>query len=103
MFLMKKQLNILEDAGQAVLKGRVQAIVSQVIQAYAQIVWQQQQGIAIDTGLVLAKTRMELSKLQYETGSSAKVDYLQARVDYNSRQSDSLQQQAALNASFATL
>src|SRR5690606_28077525 len=49
------------------------------------------------------KTRMELSKLKYETGTSAKVDYLQARVDYNSRQSDSLQQQAALNASFAML
>lgn len=103
MFLLKKQLNVLEDAGQAVLKERVQAVVSQVIQAYAQIVWQQQQLIAIDTGLGLAKTRMDLSKLKYETGSSAKVDYLQARVDYNSRRSDSLQQQAALSASFATL
>lgn len=103
MFLLKRQLGVLEQAGQAVLKERVQAVVSQVIQAYAQIVWQQQQGIAIDTGLVLARIRMDLSKLKYETGTSAKVDYLQARVDYNSRQSDSLQQQAALNASFATL
>lgn len=103
MFLVKKQLNMLEDASNAVLKERVQSVVSQVIQAYAQIVWQQQQLIAIDTGLLLAKTRMDLSQLKYETGSSAKVDYLQARVDYNSRRSDSLTQQAALTASFATL
>lgn len=103
MFLVKKQLNVLEDAGQAVLKERVQAVVSQVIQSYAQIVWQQQQLVAIDTGLILARTRMDLSKLKFETGSSAKVDYLQARVDYNSRRSDSLTQQAALSSSFATL
>lgn len=103
MFLAKQQLNVLEQAGAAQLKERVQAVISQVIQAYAQVVWQKQQRIAIDTGLLLAKTRMDLSRVKYETGSSAKVDYLQARVDYNSRQSDSLQQVAALTASFATL
>ncbi|MBZ0098415.1 MAG: TolC family protein [Taibaiella sp.] len=103
MFLLKKQLNVLELAGEAQLKERVQSVVSQTIQAYAQVVWQRQQGIAIDTGLVLARTRMELSLLKYETGTSAKVDYLQAQVDYNSRQSDSMRQLAALNASFATL
>lgn len=103
MFLLKKQLSVLEEAGQAQLKQQVQATISDVVQAYAQIVWQHQQTVAIDTGLVLARTRMELSKLKYETGSSAKVDYLQARVDLNSRRSDSLQQKAALNASYATL
>lgn len=103
MFLAKQQLNVLEQAGAAQLKERVQAVISQVIQAYAQVVWQKQQRIAIDTGLLLAKTRMDLSRVKYETGSSAKVDYLQARVDYNSRQSDSLQQVAALTASFAML
>jgi len=103
MFLRKKQLNVLEDAGEARLKEQVQSVVSQVIQTYAMAVLQQQQGIAIDTGLLLAKTRMDLSKLKFETGSSAKVDYLQARVDYNARQSDSLQQQAALIASLASL
>jgi outer membrane protein TolC len=103
MFLRKKQLNILEDAGEARLKEQVQSTISGVIQAYAMAVLQQQQGVAIDTGLLLARTRMDLSKVKYETGSSAKVDYLQARVDYNSRQSDSLQQQASLTASLATL
>lgn len=103
MFLLKQQLNVLEDAGNAVLKERVQAVVSQVIQAYATIVWQQQQLVAIDTGLILASTRMDISKVKYDVGSSAKVDYLQARVDYNTRRSDSLVQKAALAGSYANL
>lgn len=103
MFLLKKKLNKLENIGELQLKEQVQATISQVIQAYALVVWQKQQGIAIDTGLQLARTRMNLSKVKYETGSSAKIDFLQARVDYNSRQSDSLNQQAALVSSFAAL
>lgn len=103
MFIVKKQLNELEALEQSRLKEQVQYIVSQTIQAYAQVVLQHQQGVAIDTGVALAQTRMTLTQLQYETGASAKVDYLQARVDYNSRRSDSLNQQAALNAAFANL
>lgn len=103
MFLLKKQLGQLEGAANLQLKQQVQEVISQVVQAYAQVVWQQQQQIAIDTGLSLARTRMLLSKAKFETGSSAKVDYLQARVDYNSRQSDSLGQLSAINSSFATL
>lgn len=103
MFLVKNQLNEYENAARAQLKQQVQSVISQVIQAYANVVLQQQQGVAIDTGLVLARTRMDLSKVKYETGSSAKVDYLQARVDYNARQSDSLAQEASLTSSYANL
>ena len=103
MFLVKKQLSELEKIGEVQLKAQVQSTVSQVIQAYAQVVLLQQQLVAIDTGLILAKVRMLLSQAKYETGASAKVDYLQARVDYNARQSDSLYQVAGLTGSFATL
>jgi Outer membrane protein len=103
MFIVKKQLNVLEEAGKAQLKAQVQATVSQVIQAYAQVVLQQQQGIAIDTALVLAQTRMVLSQMKFETGISAKTDYLQALTDYNARQSDSMYRESSLNAAFANL
>ncbi len=103
MFLLKNKLNKLEDIGALQFKAQVQATVSQVIQAYAAVVWQRQQGLAIDTSLALATIRMELSRVKYETGSAAKVDFLQARVDYNSRQSDSLAQVAKLGSSLATL
>ena len=104
--LTKQQLEKLEELENARLKLQLQTVVSQVVQAYAAAVFQQQQGIAIDTGLALARTRMLLSQTKFELGASAKVDFLQARVDMNARQSDSLAQEAALiraNADLAAL
>lgn len=102
-WLIKKQLNIKEQYAKDQLKAQIQAAVSQTIQAYAKVVWQQQQNIAIDTAIDLAKTRMNISKMKYDNGSAAKVDYLQALVDYNARRSDSLNQIAALSAAFSDL
>ncbi len=102
-WLIKDQLEANEALAQTQVREQMQLVVSQVIQAYARAVWQHQQAIAIDTGLALAKTRMVLSQVKFETGASAKVDFLQARVDYNARQSDSLQQIALLNGAFADL
>jgi outer membrane protein len=89
MFVVKKQLNELEALSKDQLRIQVQSMVSRTIQMYAQIVWNKKRLIAIDTGLALAKTRMELANLKYQTGAGAKIDYLQARVDYNSRRADS--------------
>lgn len=102
-YIIKKQLNQLQAISEEQLKLQAQTTVSQVIQAYAQAVLQHQQTIAIDTGLSLAKVRMVLSQMQYESGLSAKVDFLQARVDYNARQADSLNLVAATNGLFADL
>lgn len=90
MFLVKKQLDALERQSEVQLKAQMQAMVSRTIQMYAQVVWQHKQLIAVDTAIALAKVRMDISYLKYETGAGAKIDYLQARVDYNARQSDSL-------------
>jgi outer membrane protein len=103
MFLVKKQLSATERLTEAQLKEQIQATVSQVIQAYSQVVLQHQQGIAIDTGLALAHVRMVLSQLKFETGASAKVDYLQARVDYNQRRADSLNQESSVTSAMANL
>lgn len=102
-WLIKKQLGANEQLALVQMRNQIQTTVSQTVQAYARVVWQQQQGVAIDTGLALAQVRMMLSRVKFETGASAKVDFLQARVDYNARQSDSLQQIANLHASFADL
>ncbi len=90
MFLVKKQLTELETLTREQMKLQVQAMVSRTIQMYAQVVWQQKQLAAVRTALALARTRIDISYLKFETGAGAKVDYLQARVDYNARQSDSL-------------
>ncbi len=90
MFLVKKQLSEVQAMTQQQLKAQVNIMVSRTIQMYAQVVQQQKQLLAASTALNLAKTRMGITSLKYETGAGAKIDYLQARVDYNARQSDSL-------------
>lgn len=90
MFLVKKQLNELEALSVTQLKAQIQATVSRTIQTYAQVVLQQKRLIAIDTALHLAQERVKLAELKYQTGAGAKVDYLQAMVDYKARQDDSL-------------
>lgn len=90
MFVVKKQLSEYEALGKEQLKQQVQAMVSRTIQMYAQVVWRQKQLLAITTALSLARTRMDISYMKYDLGAGAKVDYLQARVDYSARQSDSL-------------
>ena len=101
--LTKKQLGALESLENVRLRERMNATVSAVVQSYAAAVFQQQQGVAIDTGLSLARVRMELSRIKFELGASPKTDFLQARVDYNARQSDSVAQEAALTRAFADL
>jgi len=90
MFFVKKQLNEAEALSETQFRAQIQATVSKVIQTYAQVTLQQKQMMAIDTALKLAVERMKLAELKYRTGAGAKVDYLQARVDYNARQDDSV-------------
>jgi outer membrane protein TolC len=103
MFLTKGQLNELAIIGEVQLKLQVQTIVSRTIQMYAQALLQQKQLVAIDTALALAGVRMKITQVKYETGAGAKVDYLQAIVDYNSHRSDSLTQVAATASAFDSL
>lgn len=90
MFLVKKQLSEIEAISDLQLRIQMQTMVSRTIQMYAQVVLRQKQLVAIDTALHLAKTRMQITDLKVRTGSGARVDYLQALVDYNARQADSL-------------
>lgn len=90
MFLVKKQLDQYVAISNAQLRQQIQTMVSRTVQTYSRVVWLRQQAQAIDTGMVLAHVRIDISKLKYETGAGAKIDYLQARVDFNARRADSL-------------
>lgn len=102
-FFVKRQLNELEALSAVQLRAQVQTMVSRTIQQYAQVALQQKQLVAIDTALHLAKERMKLAELKYTTGAGAKVDYLQAKVDYNLRKDDSLTYMASFAQSCDSL
>jgi outer membrane protein TolC len=103
MFLIKKQLNALEALTEVQLRSQVQTMVSRTIQVYALVALQQKQLVAVDTALHLAKERLKLADLKYTTGAGAKVDYLQAMVDYNQRKDDSLTYMASFAQSCDSL
>lgn len=103
MFVIKKQLNELEALSEIQLKAQMQTMVSRTIQVYAQVTLQQKQLVAIDTALHLAKERIKLADLKYKTGAGAKVDFLQAMVDYNQRRDDSLTYMASFAQSCDSL
>ena len=90
MFIVKKTLSQTQKFTELQLKAQIQTMVSRTIQMYASVVLQQKQLVAADTAIYLAKVRMQITQLKYETGAGAKVDYLQARVDYNASRNDSL-------------
>src|ERR1043165_5306087 len=102
-FLIYRQLGSRVALADAQLRVQIQSTISGVIQAYASVVNDQRQTVAIDTAIALAKARMDLSKAKYDIGTSAKTDYLQARVDYNAARSQRLTQDASHAASLATL
>lgn len=96
MFINKDRLEELERTGNIALKEQVQNTVAQVINAYASVVRQKQQLVAIDTAMSLAKVRMEIAQRTFEIGTAAKTDYLQAQVDYNASRAAHLTQEANL-------
>jgi outer membrane protein TolC len=96
MFVNKDRLNQLENVGALTLKSQIQTSVSQVIMSYANVVFQKEQVIALDTAMALASVRMNIAKKNFEVGTSAKTDYLQAQVDYNASKTSSLAQKAML-------
>ncbi|MES2701980.1 MAG: TolC family protein [Bacteroidota bacterium] len=97
MFIVKKQLDKLEALSEVQLLAQVQSTVSRTIQMYAQVVWRKRQVVAIDTALALARVRILITGVKYETGAGAKIDLLQAKVDLNARRADSLTYTATLN------
>lgn len=96
MFTSKRRLEELERMGNTALKQQIQSAVARVIAGYADVVRQKQQLVAIDTAMTLARVRMDLAQKKFEIGTSAKTDYLQARVDYNASRAASLAQAALL-------
>ena len=102
-YLVRSQLRKLDEIGATAYKAQLQVTVSQTIQTYASVVFNQQQLVATDTAIALAFSRMELSRNKYEIGTSAKVDYLQGQVDYNAAKATRLNFEITLSTARANL
>ncbi len=83
MFIAQDQLNQLQEAGMTNAKITIENTVAQVSVAYFEIIRQFQRVRALQNALGISNDRLELTKAFYEVGSGSKVDFINAKVDYN--------------------
>ncbi|RZL46994.1 MAG: TolC family protein, partial [Pedobacter sp.] len=103
MFANYDRLKALEQQGRIVAKGQILTTISDVINAYYNVVKQQQLVVASDSAIDVSAYRLRIANNKLEIGRGSKLDVLAAKVDYNTDTSSYLQQKNLLNNYMVTL
>lgn len=103
MFTSYKQLKSFEEKGALEARLEVENTLQSVVSLYYELIRLRENIKATEAALELSKERMDLAEVQLEAGSSSKVEYLQARVDWNADRSYLLELQEALSVAESDL
>lgn len=103
MFANYDRLKALEQQGRIIAKGQILTTISDVINAYYNVVKQQQLVLASDSAIDVSTYRLKIADSKLEIGRGSKLDVLAAKVDYNTDTSNYLQQKNLLNNYMVTL
>lgn len=103
MFTSYKQLKSFEEKGALEARLEVENTLQSVVSLYYELIRLRENIKATEAALELSKERMDLAEMQLEAGSSSKVEYLQARVDWNADRSYLLELQEALSVAESDL
>ncbi|WP_225872485.1 TolC family protein [Pedobacter polaris] len=103
MFANYDRLKALEQQGRIVAKGQIITTISDVINAYYNVVKQQQLVVASDSAIDISTYRLRIANNKLDLGRGSKLDVLSAKVDYNTDTSNYLQQKNLLNNYMVTL
>lgn len=90
MFARYDQLQEIEKQGQAEFQLMVMTRASDVLTAYYDLVQQKQQLAALDTTLIISRSRVDLAQNRFTIGKSSKLEVLNAKVDFNTDQTNLL-------------
>ena len=93
MFATYDKLKALEKQGEVNAKSVILTTVSQVVNAYYDLVKQKQLIIAADSAIDVSALRLKIANNKLQLGKGSKLDVLAAQVDYNADTSSYLQQQ----------
>jgi outer membrane protein len=93
MFTTKEKLQELQNAGEIKLKAQIQQSLTQLYSIYYDIVKQKQILNAIREIKALSMQRLVLSETRFKAGISAKTDFLQAQIDYNTQSQNEIVQE----------
>ncbi len=92
MFARYEQLKELRKRGEADFQFTVLTKVGDVISTYYDLVQQQQTLQAFDTVLSISRQRVDLAQIRFEIGKAARLEVLNAQVDFNTDTTNLLRQ-----------
>ena len=99
MFARYDQLKELQRLGDANLQLNVLSTLGDVVERYYNLVQQQQQLKAFDTAVSISRLRVKTAQTRFEVGKAARLEVLNAQVDYNTDTTNYLQQQVLYRTS----
>jgi len=92
MFALYDQLQELERLGETELQLTVVTRVSDVLTTYYDLVQQQENLRALDTAMVISQQRVDMAQNRFIIGKAAKLEVLNAQVDFNADRTNFLRQ-----------
>lgn len=99
MFTSYKRLGQLESMGKLQAKAAIEQVMADVTMTYFEIVQRKQQLELAEKSLSISEERLKLAEQRYQLGSSSKLEFLQAKVDFNADRTAFLQQLEAYKLS----
>lgn len=99
MFTSYKRLGQLESMGKLQAKAAIEQVMADVTMTYFEIVQRKQQLELAEKSLSISEERLKLAEQRYQLGSSSKLEFLQAKVDFNADRTTYLQQLEAYKLS----
>ena len=92
MFARYEQLKEFQKLGEANLQLSVINTVGDIMRNYYELVQQRQQLNALDTAVAISRARVQTAQTRYQIGKAAKLEVLNAQVDYNTDTTNYLRQ-----------
>jgi len=103
MFITYDKLRKIEGASELSGKITVENTVARIIAGYYDIVRQGRIQTMLKEQVDISKFRLELAKMQYETGTGSEMEYLKSRVELNADIANLSNQETLLKNSKTTL
>tara|TARA_Y100001972_G_C7657849_1_gene331424 strand:- start:760 stop:2073 length:1314 start_codon:yes stop_codon:yes gene_type:complete len=97
MFATKDRLEEIQRSNQFAFKSQLQTTISDVMKAYYNTALEQERLALLESTLRLSEERVKISQDKYELGKASKLEYLQAKVDYNTDQSAYVKQKEIIS------
>jgi outer membrane protein TolC len=92
MFYQLDRLENEQNASVLTTKVSMENVIANVLVAYYTVTLQNERLLVLKNSIVLSEKRVEIAKNKYEVGRASKIEFLAAQVDFNTDQTQLLQE-----------